>query len=438
MDPTLTRSTTWTAFLTALRAQGSDDQSVLFSGTLSRSSYGGLWSVESADGSRRPTGGSKECREALRDLHTLTGGTTVGVVARTEPGGTGNVALYPLPDNVSPGFGGALISSIVLVPDAVPAPYRRPSVPSSAEVSPAIDPDLVRTLVRSALPEATGLAAAEIDSWERTSGYQLPADVRALFQTANGGDLILPPGTGDDNNRHLLRIEPLDVPKPFFTASSRYGSDWLFGATEVVHHDPTGRVHPQAFSSAWVVLGDDWGGNLFIADLAPGPNGTVGQILFVHHEDPAEVQWVALSLTAWLTERPTRFERPPVTPGLQVRLLGDRTGLDAVTPDTEVLIVNQVDEPVDLSPLAGHPRLRSLEINPGPVTGLDVIGNLPHLEYLFLELPQWQHLLRNDLVPSTLLGVGLDGDAEVPEAVAVADQLLTRFGLPTIERIPVV
>ena len=36
-----------------------------------------------------------------------------------------------------------------------------------------------------------------------------------------------------------------------------------------------------AVSSAWVVIGDDWGGNLYVADLAPGPTGTYGQVLFV-------------------------------------------------------------------------------------------------------------------------------------------------------------
>lgn len=196
------------------------------------------------------------------------------------------------------------------------------------------------------------------------------------------------------------------------------------------------------FSSAWVLLGDDWGGNLFVADLAPGPRGTVGQILFLDHETP-EVLWVAESVTEWLATDVDLYLNRPALPGQLVRINAATPTLDAVVDATEILIVNRTDAPLDLRPLAGHPRLRTLEVTGGEVTGLEVVGSLPQLKYLAVGPADWRHLLQNNAVPSTLLTAGISDDLlrqprpSQAEVVALTNELLTRWGRAPLQVIPV-
>lgn len=445
MDPALSDPATWTPLLTSMRHRRPAEASLEFNGTLTPNSCGGSWSVVQADGSAGPIPGGREDQDPLQDLWGLVGQSTVGLTARVDRDGKDSVTLFVLDDSVSAGFS-TLISSIRLVPDAVPEPFRRSPEWNAATVALGLDPKLVRWLVGKALPDADGLTPRAIDDWQRRTGLQLPSDVRALFETANGGDLAVPGSVpsedGERPEQSKMRISPLDQPDQWFAPTGRYGGDWRFGATTVIPPDPDGRIQAVGFSSAWVLLGDDWGGNLFVADLAPGPRGTVGQILFLDHETP-EVLWVAESVTEWLaTDIDLYLNRPPL-PGQLVRINASPPTLDAVVDATEVLIVNKVETPLDLRPLAGHPRLRTLEVAGGEVAGLEVIGSLPKLEYLAVGPADWRHLLQHDLLPSTLLAAGVSDDLlrrprpSQAEVVALTNDLLTRWGRPPLQVIPV-
>ncbi|MCB0886500.1 MAG: SMI1/KNR4 family protein, partial [Propionibacteriaceae bacterium] len=225
-----------------------------------------------------------------------------------------------------------------------------------------------------------------------------------------------------------LRIAPLDSDAArYLDPVARY-LDWSFGATEVVAPDPAGRVQALAVSSAWVVIGDDWGGNLYVADLAPGPTGTYGQVLFVDHETSAGASWVAPSLTELLAGRPVEVGRPGTVPGMSVHRLDD------VTPSTEVLRLGGA-EAVDLGPLAGHPRLRTIVVEPGAATGLDALARVPALEYLAADAETWRAMLDAGQVPPSLLAAGFTpshGEVDLLGQIAVANSLLERWGRPRI------
>lgn len=225
----------------------------------------------------------------------------------------------------------------------------------------------------------------------------------------------------------MLRLERLDGPHEGWTPQARYG-DWDEGCREVIGPDPEGRVQPLGFSPAWVVLGDDWGGNRFVSDLAPGPDGQIGQILLVTTEEPSLVHYLAPSLTAFLLD--PEVDAEPVetdTEGLSVESLAE------VTPSTEVLSLRAGGEPAALDALADHPRLRTLEVAPGAATGAEaIVGRLPALEHLGVDVATWRRLLDAGPLPPSVLVAGFTGSTDWPDAVAVANDLLARAGRPPI------
>ncbi|MFT3887961.1 MAG: SMI1/KNR4 family protein [Arachnia sp.] len=443
MDSRLLHRDIWVGPLEELRA-GLPERaaSVAFSGEMSRGGFGGSEVCRTSLGETfyRERGEGYSSMDLLRAVKEYADNTSVGVAVTVDRYAAPKVVLYEIPGDgsVSTGGIGAPIGSVVLRPGAVPEPYRRLPARYPSHWDSTMDPAWVSTVVRQCLPEGQGMTPQQIQEWERRTSCMLPPDVRAMYETATSGDLIKPvvpgdPDSEDDDSRYLMRLFPLGHDDEYWCPDGRYGS-WHYGASEVAGPDPTGRVQSLAFSPAWVPLGDDWGGNYFVSDLAPGPNGRIGQILFVDHEESSGASWVAPSLTAFLANPPSSYEMPPAAGPLKVRLGGsDRDIVGTVTPETEVLIVNRVDQPVDLSVLAGHPRLRTVEIDPGRATGIDVVQQLPALEYLAVDLPTWRYLIDRDLVPGGLLAAGFEGrDATWAEVVDVANTLLTRWNRPPI------
>jgi hypothetical protein len=99
-----------------------------------------------------------------------------------------------------------------------------------------------------------------------------------------------------------------------------------------------------------------------------------------------------------------------------------------------VLFVGATPEPVDLSGLAGHGRVRTLVVDrSAEVAGLDAVMSMPALEYLELDVPRWERLLSSGRVPPTLLAAGMRGRADWAASVDVVNALLTRWGRPRIE-----
>lgn len=437
MEPRLLHRDTWTAPLDALRAGLPAEAVALeFSGTLSRASYGGRETCRRADGTEfhRSRGDGFSGMDVLRTVASYADDTVVGLAVSLTRGGASRVVAYPLPSDVSAGSGSPL-GSVVLYPGAIPEPYRRFPTVYPANWDASASPEQVAALVRAALPDAVGMTPQQIQQWERRSNCVLPPDVRALYGAAAHGDLIRPATSDedeDDDERHLMRILALGGHDEFWRPEGRYLA-WEFGATEVVAPDPSGRVQPLAFSPAWVPLGDDWGGNYYVCDLAPGPNGRIGQILFVDHETSSGATWLAPSLTAFLTGPSAGTARQPDPGALSVRI-GNHTRTTAadVTAATEVLHINKVDAPVDLRYFAGHPRLRTVVITAGPVIGLEALPRLPALEYLSLDVPTWRALIDRNLLPGRLLAAGFEGQSTWADAVAVANELRRHWERPPI------
>lgn len=430
---------TWSPFLDAMRSTAPEGtHETVFEGTVFSRSWGGL-TLDDGDYQRRSEAGW-EARDllskAIEPVMGLVGDRGCAVRARVTRSGDGEILLIEVPDGVSLGLGSEFIDAVALVAGADPEPYRRvPVRHDDVGASPGADADAVTSLVRTALPEAVPASQTELDAAEAALRLPLPADVRALYLAAGSGDLVLASEDEDDGllwGIHIIALGDQDA-RAYLEPKARYFS-WRYGATEVVAPDPQDRVQPLAVSPAWFIVGDDGGGNLFVADLAPGPRGHVGQVLYVDHETNSGARWVAPSLTELLVGRSQVLAPFGPRDELLVRIAA-HTGrtLAEVSENTEVVIVNRVPVPVDLSPLAGHRRLRTLVVEPGPVTGLDVVTALPSLEYLQLDLAGWQSLLEADRLPPTLLAAGFSGRADWTATLEVLNALLARWEQPPVE-----
>jgi cell wall assembly regulator SMI1 len=421
----------WRPLVAALRASAAAGTvATEFRGTVQSGAFGG-----STFDDERSRSGGEAVRDALRAVSALVQGAPVAVRALVAGAGAAQVDIVESHPYVSfGGMGGAVLESVLLVADSDPEPYRRqPLRYDHVTTSPDADPDTVRDLVRAILPDAPPAPGPALAAAEASLGAALPEDVRALYLTASAGDLVLSPAEAD--LFYGMSIVALDdaAARAYLQPSARYGS-WPDGATEVVGPDPHERVQPLAASPAWFAVGDDFGGNLLVADLRPGPRGHVGQILFVDHEMPAGARWLAPSLTELLTRRPAEPAEPGPQDGLTVGIGPRGTTVAEVRADTEVLLVGVAPQPVDLSGLAGHARLRTLVVNrSAAVTNLDAVTLLPALEYLELDAPRWRRLLSCGQVPPALRAAGMNGRGDWAVTVEVVDALLCRAGRVPLE-----
>ncbi|MBB5867315.1 cell wall assembly regulator SMI1 [Allocatelliglobosispora scoriae] len=426
----------WRPFVMALRSTIPPGvREAEFRGTLARGSFGGSIAY---DGDTRRAGldldrGDRPM-DALRPLSALVDGAPVAVRAVADESGAATVSIVAASPQLTFGMGHDILETVLLVAGADPEPYRRvPVRHDGAAVSPGADPAAVTALVGRLLPAAQPADPSALAAAESGLGARLPDDVRALYLAAGSGELIMQPT--DEDLFYGFQIMPLDdaAARSYLEPPQRYLS-WAYGATEAVAPDPHERVQALATSPAWFVIGDDWGGNLYVVDLAPGPQGTVGQVLFVDHETTMGASWVAPSLTELLTRRPAGMSGPGPQGALVVRV-GPRSGKTVadVRPETEVLFTGSALEPVDLSPLAGHGRLRTLVGGAGTIADLAAITGLPALEYLQLDIAGWQELIRAGQVPPNLLAAGLIGRADWAATVEVVNDLLAAWDLPAIE-----
>lgn len=426
IDATLFQADAWRPFVTALRnSMPPEVAEAEFRGTMAPGAFGGSITY---DGDHRLPGLGLERGERptdrLRSLAGLAGGQAVAVRGVTTRSGAAVVSIVPSAPQVSFAMGSNLLENVHLVAGAHPEPYRREPIRYDVAVSAGADAATVTALIRQLLPDARPADPSELATAEADLGVALPDDVRALYLAAAEGTLVLQPA--DRERFYGLRIVPLAdaAARAYLEPQARYLS-WTHGATEVVAPDPHGRMQPLAASPAWFVVGDDGGGNLYVIDLAPGPQGTFGQVLFVDHETSAGARWLAPSLTELLTERPATLAKLGPEDGLLVRV-GSRTGrtLADVQPETEVLYVRAATAPADLSALTGHRRLRTVITESAVVADLPAVTELPALEYLQLDVAGWQQLLRAGQVPSTLLAAGLSGRAGWTDTVEVVNALL--------------
>lgn len=425
----LLHAPTWAPAVAALRSSAPEGTEVSeFSGTLSRRSFGG---TVLRDGESGKGFFADEVREAFSDLiHTLDDADgTVAFRVRAHRDGTGQIRVAVPREGLNNDGSQA---EIVLAPGARPEHFRRWPVRYDVGVSPAVDPERVRALVAAAMPDATPADPSGLAAAEAALKAPLPADLRALYEVADGGELTLAgPEEFEDGDYlnedllHGLRLMPLN--DEWREQTTRRFSAWHFDATQALTWDPALRIQPIVGSPAWFVFATDGGGNPFLVDLAPGPGGTVGQVLYIERHGVG-ARWVASSVTELLTQRPTAIAPEGDISQLVIRL--GRQDVSVVGPATEVLFTGA--EPFALGALSAAelPRLRTLVVGAGGLTGdLHALSALPALEYIEAPQSTWEALLRADAVPDSLLAAGFTGSGSPQDQGPVLDALLTSRGL---------
>ncbi|WP_164545088.1 SMI1/KNR4 family protein [Antribacter gilvus] len=338
------------------------------------------------------------------------------------------VRLLTLPPYVRRGLSGA-VEEVVLVEGALPAPHTATiSAAPGTTVAPSADPAGVERVVRERLPDASGADDDQLAAAEALLGVALPEEVRALYRAAAEGDLVL----GDEGGFYGFGLIPLaDCETRAAYLPDRRFMGWTLDADALPPVDPDDRVQAAIGSPLWLPVGHDWGGNVYAVDLAPGPRGYVGQVVYLDHEQTAGARLVADSLAQLLVEGTTAS--PPLASETRVARLNPRDGTDVaarVDAGTEVIVVGAVDAPVDLEPVLGHPRVRVLDAaTTGSLADRTQVASFPALEFLALSPADWRALLATGAVPDTLraAGFGLHA-AELDESVEAANLILARFG----------
>lgn len=445
--------------------------------------------------------------EALRQDH---GWDPVSLEIRCRP--SGEYRLVAFHDSLAwvTGMGGGF--QVVLDPDhRLPQPglHQEPGT-----APPAGDPELAVARFRAYLERRASIlgrpddlpppaTAAAIDEAERRLGRRLPADLRALYTIADGD------GVGYENSylfhgNAWLSLESLVAEYTEWGASERpwYGWDLEWDAV-VFDATPTDTVRRCGGHPGWLRFASSEDGNFLAVDTAPARDGHPGQVIRTGRDYDDGPTYVADSVTSLLGHYlelldegayetddddisllgPVRHAGPQqiigdipdeVPPTLQAVHINNATGVVDLAPLTAAPNLRRLhlnhstttdltpvrDLPVeslrvtldggDLTPLAGHPHLASLDLTataPADLAplrtvphlrGLDlsgtevpdptVLGDLTQLRYLSLTGRQWTTLLDEGEVPPTLTAARLaDADATLDDALAWA----ARLGLDT-------
>lgn len=403
----LTDWQTWEPFVDALRRSAPPGTEVSeFVGTVGRGAWQGTY-LDDGDADLRRDHYRKLAREAartgdrgpkadlddaLRALADLTPDAErlVRVVAAARPDGDA-VELVALPSAVVSGPVTPILE-VVLEPGTLPAQYLATIVPpSEAAVAPSADPDAVARVIAERMPDAVGASPDEMAAAEANlpAGSHLPDEVRALYASAGSGNLKLTP---EEDRFGGFEIVPLSGSflREAFLPAARF-STWTADVGTFAPEDPSGRVQSVIGSPLWFPVGTDGAGNVYAADLAPGVNGHVGQILLLDHEMRAGAVYRAESLAALLVGRTASSAEPGLDKLDQLDQRGtDQPGLDQREP-----------------------------------------------EFLNLDPAGWAERLDAGTVPDTLKAAGLVPDPARPpaltESISTANRLLDLRGLEPIE-----
>ncbi|MFE7233612.1 SMI1/KNR4 family protein [Streptomyces sp. NPDC057596] len=343
-----------------------------------------------------------------------------------------------------------------------------------------------------------------LDDAERRIGRPLPADLRALYLIADGDGI---------GYRHRYLIEnyawlPLESLVAEYTDSREWQDRPWFGwdlewDAVVFDTTPAETVRRCGGHPGWIRFASGEDGNYLAVDMAPARDGRPGQVIATGRDYDDGPVYVADSLTSLLGQHLELLERGSYETHddhISLRLPGCDNGTrqiiggipEEVPPTLQAIHVNDATGTVDLSPLtaapglrrlhlnrsttadltplrglpvesvrvaltdgdltalAGHPHLASLDLNttaPADLTplrsapnlhGLDlsgaetgdltVLADLANLRYLALGRRQWTTLLDHGKVPPALAAVRIAGDdVTFDDALALA----SRVGLDT-------
>ncbi|MGW7547922.1 SMI1/KNR4 family protein [Streptomyces sp. NPDC054770] len=339
----------------------------------------------------------------------------------------------------TPGIGNPHPSSLILVEDAVPEPWRRLPEPTPGAVPhPSADPGLLERTLRERLPDAVGATGAEIAAAEARLGVPLPAELRALYRVtrARWEDWKDPYAGSEAVGCELF---PLD--EVYLADASTRPTDWQFAAMDAVVTPPDAAVQGLVGSPGWVVFGDNGGGDRIAVDLTPGPAGHTGQIIVIGHEDHTGAGLLAGSLTDLVVNLPEDVRRggdaghhPPAV--AHVNHWGIGSVEEAAHPGLEVLSIGVLDEGrrFGLAPVIGLPRLRTLSAYPDTLADPLEIAKLTGLEFLELSPEDWRVLLDASAVPRSLSAAAVEvhGDRPPLPIVDLANEILALWNRPPI------
>ncbi|MFJ8648467.1 SMI1/KNR4 family protein [Streptomyces sp. NPDC093546] len=390
----------------------------------------------------RASAAERAAVERVRDALVVAGVESVTFSARIAPSGRTRLRVMgPSPAVESgPGSGGALL----LVEGAVPEPWRRlPDPASAARPRRSADPAALERRLRERLPGAIGARDEEIAAAEARLGLPLPAELKALYRVVRGrwedweGDTRAGDAVYETVGCELLPLDAVYVAD----AASR-PAPWRFAACEAVVTPPDSAVQGLVGSPGWIVFGDNGGGDRLAVDLTPGPAGRTGQIVMLSHEEFLGAELIADSLTdlvRGVEPRGRRRNRPrgrgEGSAVAHVNVAHLRSVEAAAHPDLEVLCIGVWDDPpVDLTPVVGLPRLRTLTAYPGTLADPRQIGRLTGLEYLEVGPAEWRTLLDAGAVPRSLAAAGITthGLRDHERLVDLSNEILALWGRPPI------
>ncbi|GGP97345.1 SMI1/KNR4 family protein [Streptomyces roseolilacinus] len=430
---------TWAPLLRAWAGEGGEEP-VRLAGAVGRNGW------RSSPGARphgRASAAEREAVERVRDALVVAGVESVTFSARIAPSGRTRLRVTGPAAAVESGpAGGALL----LVEGAVPEPWRRlPDPVPDARPARSGDAAALERRLRERLPGAAGAGEEEIAATEERLGLRLPDELRALYRVVRGRredwgqDVRAGDAAYDAVGCELLPLDDLYVAD----AASR-PAPWRFAACEAAVTPPGAAVQHLVGSPGWIVFGDNGGGDRLAVDLTPGPTGHTGQIVLLSHESFLGAELVADSLTDLVRgveprgrRRLRSSERGGGPAVAHVNVAHLRSVEAAAHPGLEVLCVGVWDDPpVDLTPVVGLPRLRTLTAYPGTLADPRQIGRLTGLEYLEVGPAEWRALLDAKAVPRGLAAVGITthGLRDHERLVDLSNEILALWGRPPIVR----
>jgi cell wall assembly regulator SMI1 len=406
-----------------------------------------------------------------RVLAALTDAAMDGITFKAEISARGHatVRLFTAPSGIGLGdYPGVLVR----YEGALPEPARRLPEPNpGARPHPSADPVLLQRLLRQRLPGAAGATEEQLAAAEARLGMPLPDELKSLYRTVRapgewrddsedrdeGGE----PGERDAADAMpvelFFSLDSLDsmLGELFFSlddvhtgdATTRFPS-WHLAREAVITH-PGAAVQQLAGSPGWIVFGHDGAGGRFAIDMTPGPKGNLGQIIAIPRGEEIGAFLQARSLTDFVRGRFAEaedFPRPGEGPVIAKVYQGGQQAIEAIArPDLEVLVIVKGQqwegEPLDLTPLARLPKLRTLCADPGTLAHPLQIADIAALEYLELGPLDWRTLLDANAVPDSLLAAEITVRGNpVPQPqpdparyIALANEIIALWKGPQIE-----
>jgi cell wall assembly regulator SMI1 len=355
-------------------------------------------SVFDSAGVEADAGATAVAMGLVSDRHAREAATRLGVALRAADG----AVWHAVELTVEPGRVEAVVNTVLTQSTGHLPPTYRVVVDAARRTQPEHGPDTGNPKAASGDPRrVVELAQEYCESYARLMGQPLelrppateeeiaaaeaelgvtfPADLRALYGLLDG----------EYNNyglfggpTFLALVDVVDQWK-YFSAPDEDPPSSHDDHVGIEGH-PHGTVRPVTWHPRWIPFGNGNDGNFFAVDLAPGPNGTVGQVIeFGVDYDDEPVTFVADSVTDlmadllarmaageldvepgehfWVFPTNTQIETPDYSHRVTQESLSHWLATLSAPDAVQELFISDGDT-VDLSPLAALPRLRILRL----------------------------------------------------------------------------